>query len=233
MSTQVQIPVQYSQYFGDNFIITTIPNDIMGKIIEFIEPTAVTTINKLNKICKNLSNHDWWYIATDFDNRIPYNENKNYFNYNNLKGLGQTINSICSISKNMRILYEDDNRKSYKNGLGLNEFEKHHIENIYHDGLSNNFRESGTYMCKIKLANKPNYVSHYLRATTCYVSRKATILSFMIADFQRDSHDTFSFKCKQVRITKKIIEQNIDLFLQYKYIRDKTTFFGSSFVLEK
>ena len=50
MSTQVQIPVQYSQYFGDNFIITTIPNDIMGKIIEFIEPTAVTTINKFTYI---------------------------------------------------------------------------------------------------------------------------------------------------------------------------------------
>ena len=37
MSTQDQIPVQYSQYFGDNCIITTIPNDIMSKILEFIE----------------------------------------------------------------------------------------------------------------------------------------------------------------------------------------------------
>ena len=231
MSTQVQTQVQYSQYFSDSFIINTIPNDIMGKIIEFIEPTAVTTINKLNKILKNLSNYDWWCIATDCNNRIPYNENINYSDYNNLKCIGQeTIKSICSNTKNMPILYEHDNRKSYKIGLGLNEFEKHHIENIYFDGLSNNFCGSDTYMGKINLSIMriitSNYISKYLRATVSYVSRKSTILSFMIAGFQRDSPDTFSFKCKQVRITKKIIEQNIDLFLQFKYIK-------YNFVLEK
>lgn len=242
MSIQVQILVQYSQYFGDNFIITTIPNDIMGKIIEFIEPTAVTTINKLNKILKNLSNYDWWCIETDCDNRrIPYNENINYSDYNNLKGLGQTIKSICSITKNMPILYEHDNRKSYKIGLGLNEFQKHHIESIYSYGLRGIHLHGRDANCiNIINLNKPVYISNYLKATVSYVSRKSTILSFMIAGFQRDNTDTVSykhkqvsFKCKEVRITKKIIDQNIDLFRQYKYVKDKTSFFGTTLVLEK
>jgi len=232
MSTVTE--VKYSQYIGDDFYIDIIHNDIMGIIVGFIDPTAPITINKLNKILKQLSNYDWWYIIyndcleTDHLN-FPYNKNIDYSNYK-FKGRGKRINSICSIVKNMPLLYEPDNRKNYKNGLC--EFEKHHIETILRSGFTSSFRGSHIYMCKIKLENKQHYVSKYLRATASYVSRSATLLSFMISDFQRDSPDTFTFKCKQVRLTKQIIEQNIDLFLQYKKVDDKTIF-TSSFVLEK
>ena len=38
---------------------------------------------------------------------------------------------------------------------------------------------------------------------------------------------------KRSKYCYQYYSQNIDLFIQYKYIKDKTTFFGISFVLEK
>ena len=229
--------VQYSQYVDDDLNIPNIPNDLIGKIIDFIDSIAVKTINKLNKILKQLSNHDWWYIiyndCLEYNHsNFPYNKNIDYSNYK-FKGRGKRINSICSIVKNMPLLYEHDNRKGYKNGLDKSE--KHNIENILRSGFTRSFRGSYKYMymCKIKLENKQHYVSKYLRyARKSYVNRYTTILAFMISDFQRDSPDTFTFKCKQVRLTKQIVCQNIDLFIQYKKVDDKTIF-TSSFVLEK
>jgi hypothetical protein len=221
MSTVTE--VKYSQYFDDDFHIP-IPNDIMGIIVGFIDPTVPITINKLNKVLKQFSNYDFWRISNDFDNRFPYNKNINYSNYK-FEGRCKQIQNICLVVKIMPLLYEPDNRKNYKNGLC--EFEKHNIESILHSGFTSTFRGSHIYICKIKLENKQHYISKYLKkpkSYLSYISRRETILAFMISGFQRDSPDTFTFKCKQVRLTKQIIKQNIDLFLQYKNVDDKTIF---------
>ena len=195
--------VQFIDYFGSNIICNRIPNDIIGSILLFLDPSAIIIIQKINQLLLQLSNEEIHYlIETDTHPNYIYNP---LINYRNSKIDYHVLKEICWIVTNMPVLYEVDNRKSFKNGLGKDQ--KHRIEHIHDYGFS--------CMKPINLFKLPSkkslFISRYLKTNKSlhYISRSATILSFLIYGFQRIN---YVFKCKQVRLTKKIILQNIHLF---------------------
>jgi hypothetical protein len=204
MTTQIQ----FAEYFGDIYALTSIPNDIMGIILSFLDPSAVSTIKKLNQLLNTMSNEEYHYlIKNEADPRYLYNP---LINYRDSKVDYFVLKEICWIVTHMPLLYETDNRKStLVKQIGLNQGQKHHIEHIHNFGFSNIPK-----MTILKLPNKQRIVvSSYLKCSnkSHYISRSATLLSFMVCGFQKNN---YTFKCKQVRLTRKIILQYAYMFEQ-------------------
>ena len=214
-------PVDFITYFGKN-MYTKLPNDAVRVILSFLcPPKILEIIDKINALLKILSNYDKYYlIYGDCLCRIPYDKNKNYSQY---QIDHQRFREIIWILENMPLLYEADNRKNYKIGLGSGE--KHSIENMYQGNMHLNSRMSTRKeIFKKKLPNNEVLLfSNKLKqdkAVKNYISRSAVALAFMIAGFERDKVGPdgvvkFTFRCKQVKLTEKIILEYADLFRKY------------------
>jgi hypothetical protein len=220
--------VQFADYFGSILdppgSILAQPfkrwsgnNDIWGIILSFVDPSAVIKIIKINQLLNTLSNEEFFYlIKTDFNiRRDPY---ETFINYRDSKVSYFVLQQILWILTYMPLLYVTDNRKTtLVKQIGSTEYEKHYIETIHHYG----FNTMDT-INQIKLPNKQHLLlSKYLktRLKHGYISRSATLLSFMIYGFERlATRESYSFRCKQVKLTKSIILQYAHLFKDWKYV---------------
>ena len=200
--------VPFIAYFGDN-IVTPLSNDLIGMVLSYIDEDAVNTIKKLNNVLRDMSHKDWYFIIhckaeTGYLDDYVYDKDADYtMSLSNLQH--NDIRIICWAVKYMPLLFAPDTRKKWgcwgENG-------KHHIE---HQSRSErifqilNRQSSRRFYC-IKL---PKLQIHY-------VTRIATVLSFMVTGFKRVENCTckyhkICFKCREVSLTNKIIMENLHL----------------------
>jgi hypothetical protein len=201
--------VPFIKYFGDN-IVTPLSNDLIGMVLSYIDEDAVNTIKKLNNVLRDMSHKDWYFIIhckseTGYLDDYVYDKDADYTT--SLSKLRHTdIRIICWAVKYMPLLFAPDTRKTKWECWGENG--KHHIEHqsrserIFHIP---NRQSSRRFYC-IKLPKLQIY----------YVTRIATVLSFMVTGFKRVEnckckyHKT-CFKCREVSLTNKIIIENLHL----------------------
>lgn len=200
--------IQFIDYFGNqnNTALIMLPNDIIGIILSFLEPNAVLTIQKLNQLLNMLSNEEYHYlIVSDTGiHRGPPSVPKPKISF-------FVLRQVCWIVQHMPLLYE-----ATMAGKGLNKGEKHRIENVHDYGF---FEMKEMTSFRLAKAKQSLLVSKYLKSTMdrSYISRSATLLSFMCCGFEE--HPTKgSFKCKKVKLTRNIILQHAHLFKDYKYV---------------
>ena len=190
-------------------VLLPVSDDIIGIILNFIDPNMLPMIATLNtdpksvrilqfcntfrpeiiniskKLCqviRSLSNKHLYYMYMDFIPHKPeYDPKIDY-------SMKQTLNwhvfsSVFWIVIHKSILYKP---KPTKNGLGLGHDQKHSIETICTDGYKN--KEGILYSkdsVKIKNVNKSLCISSKLKYAFDgkYISRLDVFLAFMCCDF--------------------------------------------------
>jgi hypothetical protein len=202
--------VPFIAYFGDN-IVTPLSNDLIGMVLSYIDEDAVNTIKKLNNVLRDMSHIDWYFIIhckseTGYLDDYVYDKDADYTT--SLSKLRHTdIRIICWAVKYMPFLFAPDTRKRKWECWGENG--KHHIEQGMH----------GNGMVTNRVKNKNDYNSYLItlpKLNIYYVTRIATVLSFMVSGFERAEncnckyHKT-CFKCKQVKISRRQYIKNLHI----------------------
>ena len=208
--------VPFIAYFGDG-IACPLSNDIMGMVLSYIDEDAVNTIKKVNKVLRDMSHKDWHFVIHcgaeqwGLDNYI-YDKHADYTT--SLSRLRHNdIRIICWAVKYMPFIYSPDTRKKKWECLGQEG--KHHLEHLcFGHGLMTN----GIY--KNNKGQRKYYEFRIPELKTHYVTRIATVLSFMVTGFERvpvnececrKKHRGVCFKCREPRWTSKLIKENLHI----------------------
>lgn len=178
-------------------------------------PVIINIIKKLCQVIRSLSNKHLYYMYMDFiPHKLEYDPKIDY-------SMKQTFNwnvfsSIFWIVIHKSILYKP---KPTKNGLGVDQ--KHSIEIICTNGYKN--KEGILYnkdSVKIKNVNKTLSSKLKYAFDGKYISRLDVFLAFMCCDFDLKqvpdpdirNFGTPKFQCEKIKLDKKFIIENIHLF---------------------